>query len=977
MQSGKNVMQRAGMAVGLILFILFAFLSFRYKNNERIIAQNAEYISDAAEQKSQRMEYILRDAQKNLDILSYLYGQTITNGTVDNDDLREMADRASFRHIAFADKNGYTIDESGRNNNISDKEYFLRGMQGESGIDVVPNHRTGGKEQCVVFYAPFQAKDQIIGVLMGIYEEGQLEELLYSTYFGEQSKTYLCTEDGQIIAGSSDDEVPQNIVTYFEENNSMRADIIEQIREAFAQGASYGFRYDGSAGPGTAYITGINDTHLMIFQAFPSKITQNMINHANSAGTTLTVQLIAALVIYIAVILFLDRKKKKRLINENTEMSHVIAGTTKLFGHFILADLENNTYKYLAGTHPYSVSIRPKGKYSEFVRYFSSMMVDDEEKKRMAQELQAGNLQKKLKGHTVNLCYEYNIQRDKSVWERLNIVCLHHKNGMAAQVLFARQDVTAFKANELKKNAALKEAFQAAEMANRAKSDFLSRMSHDIRTPMNAIMGMTSIATMHIDDNGRVADCLNKITISSRHLLGLINEVLDMSKIESGKLVLTEEEFNISDIIENLTMIFYPQMEKKKQHLDITVTSIKHERVIGDAQRLQQVFVNIMGNAIKFTPEGGEISIVLHEKPSGNAGNGYYEFIFTDSGIGMDQEFIKHIFEPFSRADTPSIGNVEGTGLGMSIANNIIRMMNGSIQINSAPGIGSEFTVSVPLRLCSDAHESLEQLKGLSVLVVDDEQPSCENACEILKNIGMIPEWTTDGDVAIEKLAAAKSRGEGYAAVLLDWQMPHKDGMQMVAEIREKIGKDLPIIVLSASDLPNIEQDLHAVGINDFVAKPLFQSRLVYVLKNLVGKKPEDGSEMANTDSGYEGKRVLLVEDNELNTEIAVEILEMVGFEVDTACDGAEAVAQVSESEEMHYDLILMDIQMPNMNGYEATSAIRALDRSDVKIIPIIAMSANAFADDIRKAKESGMNAHVAKPIEIQKLTDTINLWIA
>ncbi len=998
MRSEKGIMQKIIIAIVLGIFIIFTFLIFLHNNSERIISQNGEYITDAANQKASRMEYILRDAQKNIDILSYVYGQTLEEPSVDMKELQKMAESATFDFIEFADKNGKDTNALGEVTDISDREYFKRGMRGETGMDAILDSRlTEGN--VVVFYAPLRFQGEIIGVLMGFFEEKQLEEMLYSSYFGAQSKTFLCTRDGQVVAGSSDERVPENVITYFEEYEDLSQEEVKKMKKAFEESGTYSLRYEGSGGPGTAYATDIGSMDFMIFQSFPSEITKSMISRANAVGVTLAVELIVALAVYIVILIFLNYRQKKQLIRENTEMSHVIAGTTRLFDRYILVDFKKDTYQYLAGTYSKSLPIPEKGEYPRLVNYITSLMLDPEEQLKMKENLRSKNIQAELRNHTGSLSYDCYMKRDREVWENLDIICLERKKGVVTQVLLTRQNITKNKMKELRKNTALQEAFQAAEAANRAKSEFLSHMSHDIRTPMNAIMGMTALAAIHIDDKARVTDCLNKITISSKHLLGLINEVLDMSKIESGKLVLSEEEFSLAEIVENLLTIFSPQMERKKQQISVSIANIKHERVIGDTQRLQQVFVNIMGNAVKFTPEGGSISLEINEKPLKNTNNGLFEFVFTDTGIGMDSEFLEHMFEPFSRAKSSEANRIEGSGLGMSISRNIVQMMNGNIGVKSTPGEGSEFTVSVYLRLCDEEKENLDKLAGLAVLVVDDEQYACENACNILHSIGMMADWVTDGDSAINLLLEAKRKAEDYIAVILDWKMPGKDGIQVAAEIREKVGKDIPIIILSAYDWSAIEQEARAAGVNDFISKPLFKSRLVHVMKNLVDRKEEtlqmtgaaelDGIddvqkpdvennvvEQNMIEQKYDGKRVLLVEDNDLNMEIAEEILKMLGLSVDSAWDGKEAVECVAKSEDHYYDLIFMDIQMPNMNGYESTSAIRALERPDAKSIPIIAMSANAFTDDIRKAKESGMNDHIAKPIEIAKLTEMISTWL-
>jgi CheY-like chemotaxis protein len=476
-----------------------------------------------------------------------------------------------------------------------------------------------------------------------------------------------------------------------------------------------------------------------------------------------------------------------------------------------------------------------------------------------------------------------------------------------------------------------------------------------------------------------VADALNKITLSGKHLLGLINSVLDMSKIESGRISLVEEEFNLSDSIDSLVALFYTQMVAKHLELKVDLSPIEHEDVIGDDRRLQQIFINIMGNAIKFTPEGGKIFLRIREKPSHVAGSACYEFVFEDNGIGMEPDFIEKIFEPFARAPQSKGTYVEGSGLGMSIAVNIARLMGGDIRVESRPGKGSRFTVTVYLRINQVTPVDIHMLSELPVLVVDDEEIACESACEILKSLDMRAEYVLSGDEAVARISEAHRESEDFAVVILDWQMPGKDGIETAREIRAVVGDEIPIIILSAYDWSDIEQEATQAGVNAFIEKPLFRTRLTHVLTEILGTPRGTGSRTeldSYVQKNYAGRRVLLAEDNELNVEVARELLEMVGLEVEHVYNGKDALELVSGQPAGYYDLIFMDIQMPVMDGYEAAAAIRALGREDLKELPIIAMTADAFATDVKKALEAGMNGHIAKPIDIPKLEEVISEWL-
>ena len=539
-------------------------------------------------------------------------------------------------------------------------------------------------------------------------------------------------------------------------------------------------------------------------------------------------------------------------------------------------------------------------------------------------------------------------------------------------------DVSQEKKAEIESHKALKDAYRAAENASRAKTEFLSNMSHGIRTPMNAIVGLTAIAGANIESQDRVVECLGKITKSSRHLLGLINEVLDMARIESGRISLAEEDFRLPELVDNLLTLTKPAIDEHHHQLEVHIEHIEHEAVCGDSLRIQQVFVNLMSNAVKYTPDGGKITLTIKEKPNGFSELGCYEFSIEDNGIGMTPEFQKIMFEPFSRADDHRTTKVQGTGLGMAIARNIVNLMNGDIQVESAPNKGTKITVTVYLKLQENEKEQEKELLDLPVLVVDDDKTCCESTVATLQEIGIAGEWVLTGKEAVERCYARHETNSDYFAVILDWKMPEMDGIATARKIRERVGEDVTIIILTSFDFSEIEEEARAAGVNAFMAKPLFRSRLTATLRQFTSEKKEENARNYLEDfatENYAGKRILLVEDNELNREIATEIIGMTGVTIDIAENGKIAVEKVMEAPEKWYDLIFMDIQMPIMNGYEATAAIRALAGSRGKV-PIIAMTANAFAEDVQLAKNTGMNEHIAKPLDLNKLNDVLKQWL-
>ena len=524
-------------------------------------------------------------------------------------------------------------------------------------------------------------------------------------------------------------------------------------------------------------------------------------------------------------------------------------------------------------------------------------------------------------------------------------------------------------------NAKLQVAVEKAESANRAKSTFLSNMSHDIRTPMNAIIGFTTLALSNIDDTDRVKDYLAKTLASSNHLLSLINDVLDMSRIESGKIHLEEVEVNLSDVLHDLKTIVSGQIYAKQLELYMDAMDVTDEDVYCDKTRLNQILLNLLSNAIKFTPAGGTVSVRVRQLAGKVRGCGQYEFRIKDNGIGMSQEFAQKIFEPFERERTSTVSGIQGTGLGMAITKNIVDMMGGTIEVQTAQGKGTEFTVCVPMRAQTEQRpvEKITELEGLKALVVDDDFNTCDSVTKMLVKVGMRAEWTLSGKEAVLRARQSIEMSDVYHAYIIDWRLPDMNGIEVTRQIRS-LHDDTPIIILTAYDWSDIEVEAKAAGVTAFCAKPMFMSDLRETLMSALGQKPADAVQrlLPEKNADFKGKHILLVEDNELNREIAQEILREYGFLVDSAENGAVAVEKVSTAAPGSYDLVLMDVQMPIMDGYTATRKIRALDDPARAKLPILAMTANAFDEDRRNALESGMNGFLSKPIVIDDLVQEL-----
>ena len=523
----------------------------------------------------------------------------------------------------------------------------------------------------------------------------------------------------------------------------------------------------------------------------------------------------------------------------------------------------------------------------------------------------------------------------------------------------------------------LQDALLVAQKANDAKRDFLSRMSHEIRTPMNAIIGMSAIAFNYLDDKKRTADCLSKITFSSKHLLMLLNDVLDMSKIENGKLNIRQELFDLKNLVTSLADINYGLATAKGLAFEIVISGFKDELLLGDSMRVNQILLNLLSNAIKFTPKGGSVRLEIRMLRSASD-KIWLRFIVKDSGIGMKKEFLEHLYEPFEQADNGIARKYGGTGLGMAITKNLVAIMDGTIEVESQEGAGTTFMVDLPFGVSKVDKKTAAEMEEMRVLVVDDDNDTCEHAAVLLKGMGVNVDWALNGFEAIEKVrSACEDDGRCYDVCFIDWCMPELDGIETARRMRRYVGPDVLIIIISAYDWSGIEEQAKAAGVNAFIAKPFFASNLYNTLLT-VSRKPELGFSAVGNKETYDfgGKKVLLVEDNELNMEIASELLKFVNLQVEHAENGKVAVDIFRNSKEKEYALIFMDIQMPLMNGYDAARCIRSSEHPAAGTIPIIAMTANAFNDDVQAAFDAGMNGHLAKPIDVEVLYKTIARYI-
>lgn len=969
MHEAKKTWQSIALILLLALAVALLFRWYSNANSRRIENQNLSYAMDAADQTARQIQSEFNNALLRVRNYAYLLGVGQERPEITAELLQGMEEKAAFDGICFTNVDGLNLASNGTSNDSRDREYFISGIQGGSGVEVVRSRLDD--RVMMVFYSPIAHDGEIIGILLGLYNtDYYLRNMLSASYFGEPAEAFLCTRDGLAIAGSVPVDSSQPLLDQLCASGGIDSDTRDNAWKVFQDSGEVdkGFLCAPGSKTDNLCVFHIPGTSYVLVQAFPKSVTQAMLRNANYAGMVLQVILIVLFALYILFLLVRAQKRRKVLEKQNTQFGYVLDGLNTLFSsRYLTADLQENSYSYLAGIQPQNSELETEGVYDDIISAHSKDIIGEEEQERFRRTFRADSIQALLAKQDV-FTYECHVSRGgREEWEHRIAICLRREEGLPVYILYIRQDVTEVKLRELEQTRALQEALLQAQHANSAKTTFLSNMSHDIRTPMNAIIGFTTIAVSHIDNRQQVQDCLQKVLSSSNHLLSLINDILDMSRIESGKVQIKEQECNISELTHNLVSIIQPQVKAKRLDLFIDTFDVANEDVIADSLKLSQVFVNLLSNAVKYTPAGGTVSFRIQQQTTFHRGYGDYVFLIKDNGIGMSPDFVGHIFEPFEREASATKSGIQGTGLGMAITKNIVDMMGGNITVRSEKGKGSEFRVELSLKL-QDIEKNAAQIKeleGLRALVVDDDCDSCESVARMLRQIGMNAEWTTSGREAVYRAKIAHNEGRSYHTYIIDWQMPEMSGIETCRKIRAAAGDDAPIIILTAYDWTDIEEEAKEAGVTAFCAKPLFMSDLKSALlaaNNLAEAKQASANW---NEADFTGKRILLVEDNELNREIAEAILEETGFTVESAPDGTDAVDMVSRSGEGWYDAILMDVQMPVMDGYEATRTIRALPREDVKTVPIIAMTANAMEDDKEAALKCGMNAHIAKPLDI------------
>ena len=954
----------------LLLVLLVAGFSVRYISfvSQTIYQESTSHLEEVLHKSNNMLSEMVR---KNLTYL-HLYNGFLEN-TSDEAEIQTYIEAAQ-QNTGFADF--YFLTYDGNYMTVTGETGYL-GLQTNLDEklaldeDVVVNTALPGKPQMLAFICP-----ETQGIYRGFaydaiaisYYNDAVLRLLDNSAFQGNASNYVIYPDGRVVIDNSVNrtETIYNFIAMLRSNSDLSEEQILALSDAFAQGSSGNLKVKLGD---TSYYLVYEGTAVQSW-TMVGLVPISIVNASLDKLWFHTVQIVTGIAAGLAllIILLVVRRSHATLRQKNTKLLYRDELFKKLSLNvddiFLMLDAETAKVDYVSPNVERLLGI-PWREVQQDVRVLDKLHPKDstERGKNRVEGLRSGQQRE------WDVEYEHAETKERR-W--------FHNVAMGSEVegrtkyIFVMSDRTADK----QVNQALSDAVAAAETANRAKSTFLSNMSHDIRTPMNAIIGFTTLAISNLDDKERVKDYLAKTLASSNHLLSLINDVLDMSRIESGKIHLEEVEVNLSDVLHDLKTIVSGQIYAKQLELYMDAMDVTNEDVYCDKTRLNQILLNLLSNAIKFTPAGGTVSVRVRQLAGTVHGCGQYEFRIKDNGIGMSPEFAKKIFEPFERERTSTVSRIQGTGLGMAITKNIVDMMGGTIEVQTAQGKGSEFIICLPMRAQAEHRpvEKITELEGLKALVVDDDFNTCDSVTKMLVKVGMRAEWTLSGKEAVLRARQSIEMSDVYHAYIIDWRLPDMNGIEVTRQIRS-LHDDTPIIILTAYDWSDIEVEAKAAGVTAFCSKPMFMSDLRETLMNALGQKQTDAAQelLPEKDADFKDRHILLVEDNELNREIAQEILREYGFRVDTAENGAIAVEKVSTAAPGSYDLVLMDVQMPIMDGYTATRQIRALDDPALAGIPILAMTANAFDEDRRNALESGMNGFLSKPIVIGDLVQELH----
>ncbi|MEI3304512.1 MAG: response regulator [Lachnospiraceae bacterium] len=962
----KPVRRKQFMAVVCIAVLVGIVLGvFRYFKfvSKTVYEESVSHLTEVFHQSDNMMREL---TDKNLTYL-HIWGENLQD-ILSEDEIRDYIKKAQedtgFLEFFFLSADGDYKMATGETGYLGLQENMEEEIR--QGNDVIANAAVPGKSQLLIFATP-----KAHGIYQGFeydaiaiaYENSDIVDVLDISAFDGNAQSFMIHPDGRVVVDHSS-EAWGNVYNFFgilREHSDMSEKEINALLGKFKAGRTDAMLLNLD---GRNYYLVYEKADIQDWM-FLGLVQADIVNASMNRLQRSTIFFVSAIVLCIAALFIslIIQKNRINLRRKDTEILYRDELFQKLSMNvddvFLMLDAKTYQADYVSPNVEKLLGITVEQIHKDIciLRKLHSEKQEDPEKNYL-EEIQVQEQRE--------WDFEYvHLKTGEKRWFH-NIAMGSEVNGKKKYIL-----VMSDRTSDRKMNQALSEAVRAAETANKAKSTFLSNMSHDIRTPMNAIIGFTTLAVSNIDDKKRVRDYLGKILSSSNHLLSLINDILDMSRIESGKIHLEETEVSLSDVLHDLKTIISGQIHAKQLELYMDAMDVTNEDVYCDKTRLNQVLLNLLSNAVKFTPAGGTVSVRIRQYPGTVKGSELYEIRVKDNGIGMSQEFVQKIFSPFERERTSTVSRIQGTGLGMAITKNIVNMMGGTIEVLTEQGKGTEFIVRLPFRIQSKHQriEKIAELEGLKALVVDDDFNTCDSVTKMLVKVGMRSEWILSGKEAVLRARQSMEMGDAFHAYIIDWRLPDMNGIEVTRQIRS-LGDDTPIIILTAYDWSDIEVEARAAGVTAFCAKPMFMSDIRDTLMTAIGQKQAEAEDaiLPAAGSDFRGRYILLVEDNELNSEIAAEILNEYGFLVDTAENGAEAVEKVKNSKPGNYDLVLMDVQMPVMNGYEATKQIRALDNPALAGITILAMTANAFDEDKKKALECGMDGFLSKPIVIEEL---------
>ena len=957
----------------LALAVLLGGICYRYFlfMSQTVYRESTSHLSEILRKSDNMLNHLVSRNQ----MLLHLWNDFLQNASSEEQirsSLNEMQKETGCAALYFLASDGSCMTQDGEKSSLgsqTDLDALIF-----AGDDVVVNTALPGKPQMLVFACPEMSGTYrgfaYDAIAIAYYNDTVLSAIDNSAFEGT-SHNYVVYPDGRVVLDSEADgengseESVYNFLAELRRNSNLSDKAFDALSDDFAQGR------DGSKMltlHGTRYYlvyenTGIQDWIML------SLVPVSVVNASMDTLWHRTVEIVTAIACLLMVLLIalIVHRSRDALRRRDTEILYRDELFTRLSRNvddvFFMLDAETSRTDYVSPNIERLLGV-PLEQVRQDIRALRALHPKDspDHDKNFLAGIQCGEQSE------WDADYAHQ-QTGERRW--FHIVAMGSEVAGRTKYILVMSDRTA----DRKINQALSEAVAAAEAASRAKSTFLSNMSHDIRTPMNAIIGFTTLAVSNIDNQERVKDYLTKTLSSSRHLLALINDILDMSRIESGKLHLEETEVNLAEMLHDIKTIVSGQIHAKQLELYMDVLDVADEDVYCDRTRMGQILLNLLSNAIKFTPAGGTVSVRIRQLAGTVRDCAQYEFRVRDNGIGMSPEFAQKIFEPFERERTSTVSRIQGTGLGMAITRNIVEMMGGTIKVQTEKNRGTEFIICLPLRVQTGSRreEKIAELAGLKALVVDDDFNTCDSVAKLLTRVGMRAEWTLSGREAVLRARQSIELGDPCRASIIDWRLPDMNGIEVTRQIRS-LNDDTPIIILTAYDWSDIEAEAKAAGVTAFCSKPMFLSDLRDTLLTAIGHRQtaDEQDILPGKNADFRGRHILLVEDNELNREIAMTILHEYGFLVDIAENGAVAVEKVRTSDPGRYDLVLMDVQMPVMDGYTATQRIRALKDSARAAVPIVAMTANVFEEERKRAFDCGMNGFLSKPIVVEELIDAL-----